>query len=115
MLVRIIMLVITVPIQSQPVKLDLSSGPLVLTEVNRIKNVVSVTRTGTLHWNGEAVDARRMQQLLLAVGQASKEPETHVRPDPDAPYSRVDELLAMARKAGFDRIGFVGNETFATF
>ena len=61
MLVLIIMLVITIPIQTHSVKPDLSSGLPVLTEVNPIKNVVSVTRTGTLLWNGEAVDARQMQ------------------------------------------------------
>jgi biopolymer transport protein ExbD len=107
------MLIITIPMQSHAVKLDLPSTKTNVIDRNR--NLVSIAANGQLNWNGNAVSDRKMSDLLAATAQLPVTPELHVRPDAKAPYAAVDKLLVMTKRAEVRQLGFVGNEAYARF
>jgi biopolymer transport protein ExbD len=115
MLVLLVMLIITIPLQSHAVKLDLPVGVKPQREVNAVKNKLVITDTGALLWNGQAVNRPHLQALLTAAGQLDPEPELQLQPAPAAPYGPVDQVLVMTRRAQLTRLGFVGNEAYERF
>lgn len=113
MLVLLIMFIITIPMQSHAVKIDLPGGPPPEIEILEIKNRVSLGADGAAAWNGHQVSDDDLQALLAAALKLPAEPETHFVPDSEARYERVDQLLAMMRGVGVTKLGFVGNEGYA--
>lgn len=114
MLVLLIMFIITIPLQSHAVKIDLP-GPPKGVVVDRVKNQLVVTRAGALLWNSQAVSDAEFSGLLQETTRMPNPPELHLRPDSLARYERVDEVLAMTKRAQVKRIGFVGNEQYRRF
>lgn len=114
LLVLLIMLIITIPVQTHSVKLDLPQ-PTATRTILPVSNEIGVTRAGTLQWNGTAVSKRELAGLLVRVAAMPVLPELHLRPDPLARYEPVDEVLAAARRAQVRTLGFVGNEGYARF
>jgi biopolymer transport protein ExbD len=114
MLVLLVMLIITIPVQTHAVKLDLPGGPPP-ERVDPIKNRLAITLTGALLWNGKVVSKPDLRVLLEATAASRREPELHLPPSAEAPYGSVDEVLAMAKRAEVTRMGFVGNEAYARF
>ena len=115
MLVLLVMLIITIPLQSHSVKLDLPNGTPPTGQPNPIRNKVVISEGGALLFNGRTVDGRQLQALLFETGQLRPEPELQLQPAPGAPYGIVDEVLVMTRRAQLTRLGFVGNEAYARF
>jgi biopolymer transport protein ExbD len=114
MLVLLIMFIITIPPQTHSVSLDLPHGPRAPVPVRPDVNKLVVTASGTLLFNGAQVSKPTLKGLLAEVGQMPEQPELQLQPDASAPYGLVDEVLVMTRKADLTRLGFVGNEAFAT-
>jgi biopolymer transport protein ExbD len=114
LLVLIVMLILTIPVQSHAVKIDVPP-PAVKERINPIRNTVGITASGSLRWNGAVVGKAELSSLLTGAAAMPPEPETHLRPDAVAPYGIVDEVLVLARKARVKRIGFVGNEAYGSF
>src|SRR5436305_3951951 len=113
MLVLLIMFIITIPIQTHAVKLDLpvntnTPPPPVLPQ----KNVVAVTAQGQILWNGTPVTQDQLRQYLEVTQQMNPVPELHLQPDATARYELVDEVLAVTKKAHVQKMGFVGNEYY---
>lgn len=115
MLVLLIMFIVTIPLQTHAVKLDLPSGPTVPLPVQPTRNLVEVTDAGAVLWNGVAVDDATLRRQLRASQQLHPLPELHVRPTAGARYERVDQLLATLKREQVARVGFVGNEAYAGF
>ena len=117
MLVLLIMFIITIPIQTHAVKLDLpvDDPNSVPPPVDPIKNKIVVEPTGAVMWNGEQVDLGRLRQLLDFSTTMNPVPELHLQPHPEARYETVDEVLAVTKDAKVSKMGFVGNEAYATF
>ena len=113
LLVLIIMFIITVPIQSHAVKLDLPQGSALPSHGQR--NLLTIAPDGIARWNGVAADDATLMATLRASQAMLPQPELHLRPDAMARYERVDEVLAMTKRAEITRMGFVGNEAFARF
>ena len=113
LLVLIIMFIITVPIQSHAVKLDLPQGIALPTDGQR--NVLTIAPDGEARWNGIPADDATLMATLRASVAMLPQPELHLRPDALARYERVDEVLAMTKRAEITRMGFVGNETYRRF
>ena len=114
MLVLLIMFIITIPIQTHAVKLDLpqpSDKPLE-EQVDPIKNKILIDPQGTVMWNGAAVDLPTLTQYLELTQQMPVTPELHLQPDPQARYDKVDEVLAITKRVGVEKMGFVGNEYY---
>lgn len=116
MLVLLIMFIITIPIQTHAVKLDLpQDNNQPLTNVDPIKNKIVIEPNGAVLWNGEPVDLVRLRQYLDITTTMNPTPELHLQPSPEARYEVVDEVLAVTKRANITKMGFVGNEAYATF
>ena len=115
MLVLLVMLIITIPLQSHAVKMDLPSGPPLPVELRSDRNKLVITSAGGLRWNGEAIGKADLRIALQASADLYPEPELHLQPDAAAPYAVVDEVLAMTKRAQVTRVGFVGNEAYSQF
>jgi len=117
MLVLLIMFIITIPIQTHAVKLDLPqpnpNQPEVV--VDPVKNKIVIDPAGSVFWNGAVVDLPTLTQYLDLTQQMNPTPELHLQPDPNARYERVDEVLAVTKRVGVDKMGFVGNEQYRKF
>eukprot|EP01012_Entosiphon_sulcatum_P004437 TRINITY_DN11754_c0_g2_i1.p2 TRINITY_DN11754_c0_g2~~TRINITY_DN11754_c0_g2_i1.p2 ORF type:complete len:143 (+),score=35.62 TRINITY_DN11754_c0_g2_i1:1-429(+) len=114
MLVLLIMFIITIPIQTHAVKLDLPQDTQNQTPppVDPVKNKVTIDPAGTIFWNGTPVDLVRLRQYLDITQTMNPIPELHLQPDPQARYIVVDQVLATTKKAQVEKMGFVGNEAF---
>ncbi len=113
LLVLIIMFIITVPIQSHAVKLDLPQGIALPSHAQR--NLLTIAPDGVVRWNGVAADDATLMATLRASKATLPQSELHLRPDALARYERVDEVLAMTKRADITRMGFVGNEAYRRF
>ena len=114
MLVLLIMFIITIPIQSHAVKLDLPVNQQNATPppVDPVKNRLSITAAGQVTWNGLPVNLEQLRQYLDVSQQMNPIPELHLQPEPEAPYGVVDEVLAVTKRAHVEKMGFVGNEAY---
>ncbi len=113
MLVLLVMLIITIPIQLHSVNLNMPTGnpppPLVKPEILKI----DIDGTGTVYWNGEVVPDRATLDEKLAVAAAQAvQPELHLRPDKGARYEIVAGVMASSQRLGLTKIGIVGSEQF---
>ncbi len=114
MLVLIIMLIITIPVQLHSVNLNMPHGvppppaepPVVVT--------IDIDARGAMLWNGEAVLDRPMLEIRLKAAAAQPvQPEVHLRPNKAVDYGVVAMVLASAQRLGVTKLGMVGNEQFA--
>lgn len=117
MLVLLIMFIITIPVQTHAVKLDLpqdsqNNNP---PPVDPVKNKIVIMPNDAVLWNGAPVDLVRLRQYLDYTTTMSPTPELHLQPHPEARYETVDEVLAVTKRANVTAMGFVGNEAYATF
>jgi len=117
MLVLLIMFIITIPIQTHAVKIDLpvNSDNNTPPPIDPIKNKVSVDPAGTITWNGSPIDIVTLRLYLDRTKAMSPEPELHVQPDAQARYNVVDNVLAVIKRSGVTKMGFVGNEQYRAF
>ena len=117
MLVLLIMFIITIPMQTHAVKLDLPVDQNNQTPppIDPVKNKITMNPAGQIFWNGSPVDLTVLRQYLDLTQQQNPIPELHLQPDPQAPYNSVDEVLAVTKRAHVEKMGFVGNEAYANF
>ena len=116
LLVLLIMFIITIPIQTHAVKLDLpQSDGSPPPPVDPIKNKIVITQAGATLWNGQPVNTQQLRQYLEVSQQMDPLPELHLQPEPTARYEVVDQVLAITKEARVEKMGFVGNEQYANF
>lgn len=113
MLVLLVMLIITIPIQLHSVNLNLPTGnpppPLVLPEVVKI----DIDSGGVVYWNGLPLpDRAALEDNLKAAAAQAVQPELHLRPDKAAKYAIVAGVMASSQRLGLTKIGIVGSEQF---
>ena len=107
MLVLLVIFIITAPLLTHAVKLDLpkaSSQPN-LTKPEHIS--LSIDAAGGLHWNGDRVDRNALRARLAGASRQSPQPEIHLRADRTTRYQAIAEVMADCANAGMSRIGFV--------
>jgi biopolymer transport protein ExbD len=114
MLVLLIMFIITIPVQTHAVKLDLpvnqpNQPP---PPIEPVKNVLSINNQDQVLWNGSPVTMSQLRSYLDTTQQMNPVPELHLQPDATARYQIVDEVLAVTKKAHVQKMGFVGNEYY---
>ena len=114
LLVLLIMFIITIPLQSHAVKMDLPTGTPPV-EILETRNKVVITRAGAVLWNGEPISLDGLKNTLARTAQMDPAPELHLQPEPDARYALVDEVLAITKRTGVGNVGFVGNERYLNF
>jgi biopolymer transport protein ExbD len=113
MLVLLIMFIITIPIQTHAVKVDLpQNSPTNAPPVEPQKNKLYIDANNNVFWNSVQIDDVTLRQYLDASLQQDPEPELHFQPDPNARYDVVDRVLAIVKRANVSKLGFVGNEQY---
>ena len=113
MLVLLIMLIITIPIQTHEVKLDLPGGNPPPAVIEPVVVTIDVDFDGTLFWNGTQLPDRAALEALMQQAAAQPvQPEIHLRPNKLVAYRNVIAVMASAQRLGLDKIGLVGNEQF---
>ena len=113
MLVLIIMLIITIPVQLHSVNLNMPAGTPPPQTKEPVIVTIDVDFDGTILWNGEAMADRQALQVKLAQAAAvPDQPEVHVRPNKLVEYKYVAEVLAEAQRLGVTKLGMVGNEQY---
>jgi biopolymer transport protein ExbD len=114
MLVLLIMLIITIPMQTHAVKLYLPQAAARPAAVQPQVVEVDVDFDGSILWNGTVVPTRQaLEAQLSALASQQVQPELHIRPDKLTDYKYVAEVLATAQRLGVQKIGIVGYEQFA--
>ena len=113
MLVLLVMLIITIPIQLHSVNLNMPVGnpppPLVLPEVVKI----DVDPQSRVYWNGEWLQTpAELEERLQGAAAKQVQPELHLRPDKAAKYEVVARVMAASQRLGLTKIGIVGSEQF---
>lgn len=111
MLVLLIMLIITIPIQMHAVKMNLPvdspSPPATPPQVVRI----DIDSGGALKWNGAPLAAGAdLERHMAEIATRADQPEIHLSPDKLAPYSAVAQVMAAAQREGATKIGLVAAE-----
>ena len=113
MLVLLIMFIITLPVQTHAVKVDLpQNSQNTPNPIDAQKNKITIDAAGTIAWNGTPVDDVTLRQYLDASAALNPEPELHFQPAPDARYEVVDRTLAVVKRSGVTKLGFIGNEQY---
>ncbi|WP_425228403.1 ExbD/TolR family protein [Sphingomonas sp.] len=113
LLVLIIMFIITIPVQTHAVKVDLpvqNNNPH--PPVDPVKNVLDIAANGTVSWNGVPVNDPTLASYLNQSAQLQPEPELHFQPDASARYEVVDKTLAIVKRSNITKLGFIGNEQY---
>jgi biopolymer transport protein ExbD len=114
MLVLLIMFIITLPVMTHAVKLDMprpNNNPIPPSEI--IEPIrLDIDWDGAIIWNGTQVQLETLESYFQNEASKNPQPELHVRPDRRANYDTVAKVLAIAQRSGMQRIGFVGNEQF---
>jgi len=112
MLVLLVMLIVTIPVQKQAVKLDMprpnANKPTAPPEVVELE----VDFDGTVMWNGNVATDDQLLRYLASAAAANPQPEIHLRPNRLAKYDTVAKILANAQRIGVRRLGFVGTDQF---
>jgi len=113
MLVLLVMLIITIPVQTHAVKLDMPQGnpppALVQPEVVHL----DIDFDGTITWNGTVLPNRAtLERYLRAAAQQNPQPEIHLAPNKLVKYAYVAMVLAESQRLGVVKLGLVGNEQF---
>lgn len=107
MLVLLIIFIITVPVLTHSVNLDL---PRAQNEPNIVKPetiTLSVTEDGAIHWNRDLIEEAVLEQRLQAAASRVPQPEIHIRGDRTVAYEHVISVMAAAQRAGVLKLGFV--------
>jgi biopolymer transport protein ExbD len=117
MLVLLIMLIITIPIQTHAVKLDMPTGAPPTNNAPPPVVDIGIDFDGTVTWNGQVVPDRQTLEYRLQNEAVKPEiqPEVHVRPNKLATYKYVAAVMASAQRLGVTKIGIIGNEQFVDF
>jgi biopolymer transport protein ExbD len=113
MLVLLVMLIITIPIQLHAVNLNMPVGnpPPQLVKPEVVK--IDIDPQSAIYWNADPVpDRATLEEKLRAIAQQEPQPELHIRPDKRAKYDVVANVLASAQRLGVTKLGIIGSEQF---
>ena len=117
MLVLLIMFIITIPIQTHAVKLDLpvnNQNNPPPENIDPVINRLEIDFLNDIYWNKTKVDLGTLRTYLNQAAKMNPQPELHLKPDALARYEVVNQVMAEAQKAGITKMGFVGNEAYAS-
>ena len=117
MLVLLIMFIITIPVATHAVNIDLPAPVDNPTNpsVDPVKNKVVLTTDNQILWNGNPISNGQLVSLLQEGLKMPVEPELQFEPDANASYDLSSRVLNIIKGSGITKFGFVGNERYASF
>lgn len=107
MLVLLIIFIITVPVITHSVKVDLPQASQQPTEVKPDVVTLTVKVDGQLMWNDDPVTAETLSTRLDEAASRSKQPELRIQGDRKVEYEKVVQVMASAQRAGIQKLGFI--------
>ena len=116
MLVLLIMLIITIPVQLHSINLDMPTGtpPPVTKKPTAVR--IEIDARNVVRWNDKTLsDRTELDTLLQQASQQQPQPEIHIKPQGKAKYEAVAGVLASAQRNGLTKLGIVGSEQFAAY
>lgn len=107
MLVLLVIFIITAPLMTHAVRIDLPKASSQL--LNEKPEVVSISidHAGKIYWNDTLINAADAKTKLAAASKQNPQPEVHIRADKDTRYQILAEIMANAQRAGITKLGFV--------
>jgi len=116
LLVLLIMFIITIPVATHSVDIDLPvPNPDATDIVDPVKNKIVLTQPGEILWNGEVINENQLVGNLQETLNFAVEPELQFEPEALASYDQSAKVLNIIKGSGVSKFGFVGNEQFRTF
>ena len=112
MLVILIMLIVSIPMASHKVPVDLPGPPPPVPIAPPPFHTLAIDARGALAWDGRALAPAALPARLAALNTDPARPVRHLAAAGEARYERVDQVLAQVRRAGVTRLGFIGNAEF---
>ena len=112
MLVLLTLLIITLPLQTHAVKLDMPAPNTPPPDVTPVSVELGVDFDGTITWNGDPVDRATLDSYFANAAETNPQPEIHVNPNRLAKYDAVALVLADAQRLGATHIGFTGIDQY---
>lgn len=118
LLVLLIMFIITIPVATHAVNIDLPAAdpnPPPEDQIDPIKNKIVLTASGQILWNADTINRAQLVRNLQETLSYSVEPELQFEPEANASYELAANVLNIIKQSGVTKFGFVGNEKYRTF
>ena len=117
MLVLLIMFIITIPVATHAVNINLPqpTPPNDAVQIDPIKNKLILTTTNAILWNGATITEGQLVSILQSTKAINPEPELQFQPEEYASYEITNRVMKIITDSKVTKFGFVGNENFATF
>jgi biopolymer transport protein ExbD len=113
LLVLLVMLILTIPLQTHQVAIDLPKIDNRATlQPDPVRNRITIDAGDVIRWNGAAVSEAQLRVLLRRSMALAVEPALDLQPDAEARYALVDAILADIKRAGVTKLGLPGNAAY---
>ena len=112
MLVLLVMLIITIPIQLHSVDMDLPVGVPPTNLVKPEKVQIDIDAKSVIYWQGLPISLAELDTNMAMAGKLPVQPEIHIRPDKNAQYAVFAGVLAASKRKGLTKMAVIGSEQF---
>ena len=112
MLVLLVMLIITIPIQLHAVNMDLPVGKPPENIVKPEKIQIDIDDKSTVYWQGLPVTGAELEANMNTIAQQGVQPEVHIRPNKNSEYAVFASVLAASKRKGLTKMAVIGSEQF---
>ncbi|MFO1264963.1 MAG: biopolymer transporter ExbD [Rhodoferax sp.] len=112
MLVLLVMLIITIPIQLHAVNLDMPVGAPPANNIKPEKIQIDIDENSVVYWQGIAVSAAEMEANMDTIAQLASQPEVHIRPNKGSKYAVFANVLSSSKRKGLTKMAVIGSEQF---
>ena len=112
MLVLLVMLIITIPIQLHSVNLEMPVGAPPTNLVKSEKVQIDIDAQNVIYWQGRPVAAPELDEKMKAISHLEPQPEVHIRPNKASQYAVFAKVLSASKRMGVKKIAVIGAEQF---
>jgi biopolymer transport protein ExbD len=112
MLVLLVMLIITIPIQLHAVNLEMPVGVPPSNSIKPEKVQIDIDENSTVYWQGLPVTAQELDEKMALVATMTPQPEVHIRPNKDCRYAVFANVLSTSKRKGLTKMAVIGHEQF---
>ena len=112
MLVLLVMLIITIPIQLHAVNLEMPVGTPPSDLIKPEKVQIDIDEKSTVYWQGLPVSAAELDEKMTQLATLTPQPEVHIRPNKDCSYAVFANVLSTSKRKGLSKMAVIGHEQF---
>ena len=112
MLVLLVMLIITIPIQLHAVNLEMPVGVPPSDAIKPEKVQIDIDEKSTVYWQGLPVAAQELDEKMNQIALMNPQPEVHIRPNKECRYAVFANVLSTSKRKGLSKLAVIGSEQF---